>query len=193
MPQSVAPWVLTDSRNSSTSSRVLDRSEGQQRDVVEVLLDAHIEARQMVTMAESLSTGSATCAAKETAITISDHVRWMLPLHWDDEENSLLPRLLGKHRVVDAALATMKRQHLALEAPLARLKLMCTVLSRDISRLHALRFELAAAAKDLKERLAEHHALEESIVFPALKKLLYVDELEVIQNEMRERRVSVAA
>lgn len=159
-----------------------------QRDVVEVLLDAHIEARQVVSMAECLASGSATCAAKETATTIADHVEWMLPMHWDDEERSLAPRLQGRHYVVDDALSKMKLQHLALEAPLARLKLLCTVLSRDISRLHALRFELGAAARDLKDRLAEHHALEESIVFPALKRLLYVDELESIQEEMRQRR-----
>ena len=185
--------MLTRSTNSSTPSPVLDLPEGRQRDVVEVLLDAHIEARQMVSMAECLASGSATCASKETATTIADHVEWLLPMHWDDEERSLAPRLLGRHRVVDDALSKMKLQHVALEAPLARLKLICTTLSRDISRLHALRFELAAAAKDLKDRLAEHHALEESIVFPARKRLLYVDELESIQREMRERRVAAAA
>jgi iron-sulfur cluster repair protein YtfE (RIC family) len=161
----------------------------QQRDVVEVLMDAHIEVRQIVSMAESLAEGSATSGARETATTVSDHVEWLLPMHFDDEELSLAPRLLGRHRVVDDAIAQMKLQHLALTAPLARLRLLCLVLSRDISRLHALRFEVGRAAKDLRERLAEHHALEESIVFPALKRLLYVDELESIQLEMRTRRM----
>lgn len=160
----------------------------QQRDVVEVLLDAHIEARQIVAMAESLSGGSATAGARETATTISDHVEWLLPLHRDDEELSCAPRLHGRHRVVDDALTQMKLQHLALEAPLARVRLLCLVLSRDIERLHALRFELGAAARDLGERLAHHHAFEESILFPALKRLLYVDELESIGVEMRARR-----
>lgn len=164
-----------------------------QRDVVEVLLEAHIEARQLVSMAESLSAGSATSGCRDTATTISNHVEWRLPMHCEDEESSLAPRLAGRHRVVDAAIEQMKLQHLALEAPLARVRLLCRVLSRDISRLHALRFELGAAAKDLKERLAVHHALEESIVFPALKRLLYRDELESISSEMRARRLPSAA
>lgn len=164
-----------------------------QRDVVEVLLEAHIEARQVVSMAECLSSGSATSGAQETATTISDHVEWMLPMHCEDEEVSVAPRLKGRHHVVDAAIDRMKLQHLSLEAPLARVRLLCRILSRDISRLHALRFELGAAVQDLKERLAVHHAFEESTVFPALKRLLYVDELESIQSEMRARRLAVAA
>jgi hypothetical protein len=172
---------------------VSDLPQRQHRDVVEVLLDAHIEARQMVSMAESLSSGSATCGARETATTIADHVEVLLPMHCTDEEDSLAPRLLGRHPVVDGALQQMKLQHVALEAPMARVRLLCMILSRDISRLHALRFELASAVKDLRERLAEHHALEESIVFPALKRLLYVDELESIGVEMRARRLATAA
>lgn len=164
-----------------------------QRDVVEVLLEAHIGARQVASMAECLSTGSATAGARETATAISDHVEWLLPMHCEDEELSLAPRLQGRHHVVDDALAKMKLQHLSLEAPLARVRLLCRTLSRDISRLHALRFELGAAAKDLQERLEAHHAFEESIIFPALKRLLYCDELESIGAEMRARRLPVAA
>lgn len=157
------------------------------------MLDAHIEARQVVSMAESLAEGSATCGARETATTISDHVEWLLPMHCEDEDLSLAPRLEGRNRTVDAALHTMKLQHLSLEAPMARVRLLCMILSRDISRLHALRFELAAAAKDLRARLAEHHAFEESIIFPALKRLLYVEELQSIGMEMRNRRLECAA
>lgn len=164
-----------------------------QRDLVEVLLDAHIEARQVAALAECLATGNASSGARDTATTISDHVEWLLPMHCEDEERSVAPRLQGRHRAVDAALAQMKLQHLSLDAPIARVRLLCRILSRDISRLHALRFELGAAAQDLRERLAEHHAFEESAVFPALKRLLYLDELESIQAEMRARRSAQAA
>lgn len=164
-----------------------------QRDVVEVLLEAHSEARQIVSMAEALAIGSATSGARETATTISDHVAWLMPMHCEDEDLSLAPRLLGRHHVVDTALGQMKLQHLALDAPLARVRMLCLVLSRDISRLHALRFELSAAAQDLRQRLAEHHAFEESIVFPALKRLLYPDELQSIGAEMKARRLEGAA
>jgi hypothetical protein len=165
----------------------------EQRDVVEVLLEAHVEVRQVVSRAESLASGNATAGARETAESISDYVEWMMPMHCADEDGSLAPRLKGRHHVVDEALLQMNRHHLALEAPLARLRLLCSMLARDISRLHALRFELGAAASDLKARLTEHHAFEESAIFPALKRLLYVDELESIGLEMRQRRLTLAA
>lgn len=161
------------------------------RDVVEVLLEAHIETRHMLTMADSLSQGSATTATREIAAQISDYFEWLLPLHEADEDESLAPRLQGKHPVVDEALINMRRQHLALQGPLARLKLLCRQVANDTGRLHALRFELASAAEDLRARLKEHEAMEESIVFPALKRTLYVDELESISDEMKARRAAL--
>ena len=121
--------TVTGPRISSTASPVVDLPP-QQRDVVELLLEAHIEARQVVCMAESLSSGSATCGARETATTIADHVEWMLPLHCDDEDQSVAPRLMGRHPVVDDALGKMKRQHLSLEAPMARVRMLCMILNQ---------------------------------------------------------------
>lgn len=164
-----------------------------QRDVVEVLLEAHVETRQVLAMAESLAASNAVSCTQETAARVADHLEWMLPIHCEDEEVSIERRLKGRHPVVDGALETMLRQHIALQGPLARLRLVCRQVARDVNRLHALRFELANAATDLRARLAEHTALEESIVFPALKRMLYVDELEDIAAEMAARRSSLAA
>lgn len=163
------------------------------RDVVECLLEAHVETRQVVSLACALSSRSATADSRETAQHISDFVEWMLPLHCDDEERSIAPRLSGRNATVDGALSRMQRQHRALEAPLTRLRLICRMIARDVSRLHVLRFELATAAEDVQRRLDEHQAFEEAAVFPALKKLLYVDELESIAGEMRTRRDADAA
>ena len=159
-------------------------------DVVEVLLGAHIETRHTLTMADSLAQGSATPAAQALAAQVADYPEWLLPLHEADEDESLAPRLRGKHPVVDEALINMHRQHLALQGPLARLKLLCRQVAGDMSRLHALRFELSAAVGDLRARLKDHEAMEESIIFPALKRTLYVDELDSISDEMKARRAS---
>lgn len=164
-----------------------------QRDVVEVLLEAHVETRQVLVMAEALADSNAVASTQTLAAAVADHLEWILPLHCEDEDDSIERRLKGRHPVVDDALAAMSRQHVALQGPLARLKLVCRMLSRDVSKLHALRFELGRAAADLRARLAEHTALEESIVFPALKRMLYVDELEDIVTEMAARRGSLAA
>lgn len=161
--------------------------------MVEVLLDAHVETRQVLVAAEALASGNSTASTREAAASIADHLEWLLPLHSADEDESIATRLKGRHPVVDDALATMRKQHFALQAPLARLRLLCRQVANDESRLHALRFELARAAEDLRARLREHEALEESIVFPALKRMLYVDELEDIVAEMQARRGAHAA
>lgn len=164
-----------------------------QRDVVEVLLEAHVETRQVLAMADSLAASNAVVATQEIAAHVADYLEWLLPLHCEDEDASIEPRLKGRHPVVDDALVAMTRQHAALQGPLARLRLVCRQVANDVTRLHALRFELSRAAVDLRARLAEHTALEESIVFPALKRMLYVDELEDIATEMLARRGSLAA
>ena len=163
------------------------------RDVVEVLLDAHVATRQMVSLASALCSQSCTAQTRETAQSIADFVEWVVPLHCADEDVSLAPRLAGRDRAVDVALRQMHREHLALEAPLSRVRLLCSMVARDVTRMHALRFELARAAEELSAQLERHQAYEESTVIPALKRLLYVDELESIAAEMQTRRAAQAA
>lgn len=163
------------------------------RDVVEMLLEAHVEARHVATLAEQLCRQSATGPTRETAQQVSDYVEWVLPLHCADEDVSVTSRLAGRNRVVDAALQQMRREHLALEAPMSRLRLLCKMVARDVTRLHALRFELGSAAEDLRRQLERHQSFEESTVIPALKRLLYADELDSIADEMVARRTAVAA
>lgn len=163
------------------------------RDVVELLVRVHTESRHVLALAEGLASASATVGSSEAARTVTTFVDARLPLHWEDEECSITPRLLGRHHVVDAALGQMHRDHLALDAPFARLKVLCRLLGKDISRLHALRFELQAAVRDARVRLEAHHALEESIVFPALRRLLPRHELEAIGDEIVARRQALAA
>jgi hypothetical protein len=164
-----------------------------QRDVVELLLEAHTEARQVVSLAESLAHQSCTTETRELAQHVSDVVEWVLPLHCADEDRSVTSRLTGRNTVVDAALTQMRREHLALDAPMARVRLLCRVVARDVSGLHALRFELEAAASDLRARLERHQTFEESAVIPALKRLVFADELTAIADEMRARRQALAA
>jgi hypothetical protein len=159
------------------------------RDVVELLL----EARQVVSLAESLAHQSCTTETRELAQHVSDVVEWVLPLHCADEDRSVTSRLTGRNTVVDAALTQMRREHLALDAPMARVRLLCRVVARDVSGLHALRFELEAAASDLRARLERHQTFEESAVIPALKRLVFADELTAIADEMRARRQALAA
>lgn len=158
------------------------------RDVVELLLEAHTDVRQVLAVADALCHQSATPTAREAAQQIADFVASALPMHLADEDESISRRLAGRNRVVDAALEQMHREHVALDAAVARLRLLCTSIARDVNRLHALRFELGSAAEDLRARMERHQSFEESAVLPALKRLLYADELDDIASEMVARR-----
>ena len=157
-------------------------------DVVETLLFAHVQARQMVAVAQALASSSATPSTAEAAASVERWLRTALARHMDDEELSLAPRLTGFHEVVDRALVTMRSDHFREAAMTARLAGLCGVLRRDVSMLHALRFPLAQAVAELAQLLAHHQALEESILFPALRRFLKRPELAAIDAEMHSRR-----
>jgi hemerythrin-like domain-containing protein len=161
------------------------------RDVVDLLLDAHTEARHALALAEGLTGASATEACREAARAVVDYVDVLLPLHAEDEERTIAPKLRGRNPAVDRALDEASRHHRALQPAMARLRALCWLLSRDPTRLHAVRFELEQVVREARGHLDAHHALEESMVFPALKRVLYVDELEDIFDEMRTRRIAM--
>ncbi len=162
-------------------------------DVVEALQFAHTRSRVVLQLAESLATRSATLGAADAARTVLAHVQELMPLHFEDEEQSLAPRLAGRHPVVDGALARMKAGHFRLSAILARVATYCGLVAEDPAALHARRFQLAGAVRDLRRELEPHQAQEESIVFPAVKRLLYREDIDDIRREMDARRAVVAA
>lgn len=156
-------------------------------DVVESLQFAHTESLQVMSLAESLATASATPSVAEAAARIETYLRKTLPRHIRDEEDSLAPRLAGRHPVVDKAIDTMKSEHFLEAAMSARLAGLLGVIRRDVSMLNELRFTLSTAIGELKGLLLRHQALEESIVFPALRRLLPRQALIDIGVEMTAR------
>jgi len=159
------------------------------RDVVEELLLAHVELRQLLSLAGSLANTSATTAAADAARRICDYLDGDYRLHLADEEQSLRPRLLGHHAVVDDALAVMMRDHFRIGATLARLQGVCFLIANEPTTLHTHRFALDQAVVELSRHVERHHAHEESIVFPAVRRLLEAEQVEQVHQEMVSRRL----
>lgn len=110
-----------------------------------------------------------------------------LPLHVRDEEDSLVPRLRGLDPVVDAALAEMSAQHVAHGPVLAELLDACrAVHEAPEAALHRVR--LARVARALGAEFEAHLALEESVIFPAIDRLLAPAARDEVVAELRARR-----
>lgn len=124
----------------------------------------------------------------EAASRIRRYFELALPLHVEDEERSLLPRLRGRAPEVDAALARMEAEHGAHETLRVELLEVCRRLEIDPTQLEALRDRLRSIAEPFQAALLEHLALEESTIMPAVGRLLSADEQAQIRREMRGRR-----
>ena len=61
-------------------------------------------------------------------------------------------------------------------------------MAKDAPRLMTLRFELAGAVEHLRRCLESHQEREESMLFPAVRRLLDWEDVEEMRAEMALRR-----
>lgn len=111
-----------------------------------------------------------------------------LPLHMQDEEESLRPRLAGADAPVLEALATMEREHRDHEETVAKLLALTKELSTSPGSLARLSPELAETTSRLEALFATHLAREESVIFPAVLRAFDAATHAAVQAEYRERR-----
>jgi iron-sulfur cluster repair protein YtfE (RIC family) len=155
-------------------------------DVVDLFLECHARIRRFAALAVRLpATDRPTAEIAETAAAIRRYFAEALPLHVADEEEEVAPRLAGRNDAVDRALATMAAEHREHEPSLARLLELCATVERDPDPAHLA--DLAAVATDLATRFDAHLALEEAVIFPALRALPAAD-LEAIRLALHARR-----
>jgi iron-sulfur cluster repair protein YtfE (RIC family) len=110
-----------------------------------------------------------------------------LPLHVSDEEESIFPRLRGRSPDVDRALQGMHEQHIN-HQPKLRALLDALSALRQSPRDAPQRAELIVAANALRNDFTEHLLLEETVVFPAIPRLLPAVMQAEIVEEIRARR-----
>ena len=149
--------------------------------LVGLLLGCHERIRSFLAMAALIDSAAPDVDVADAAARVRRYFSQALPLHVEDEEESILPRLQGRSPEVDAALDRMHSEHLEHVAPLR------SFLDRLREPLCA-RKELASSAKALLAAFEPHLEAEERVVFPAINALLTFDEQQAIVRELRARR-----
>ena len=164
------------------------RNPGEQ-DLVDLLSECHDRIRRFVALAREAATRhdvpadqiSRACADVERYFTAA------LPLHVADEEESIAPRLRGLSSEVDRALDKMEDQHQGHAPKIEALLGVVAEVGRDPSDQDRRR-ALAGVAADLEVDLEQHLALEEAILFPAVRDMLSRETQTQVMEELRQRR-----
>ncbi len=159
-------------------------------DLVDKLIDCHGRIRRLSGLARTLagSAGAPEEEIRDAAGAIYDYFTRALPLHVRDEEESVLPRLYGRSTELDRALAVMARQHVEHEVLIGRLVSLVAALHAEPRRLAELAVELGNVATPLERELAAHLEHEETVVFPAIGRLLDATTQTAIAREIAARR-----
>lgn len=157
--------------------------------LLQLLLACHARIRAFACLAEEMGRRR-DLAPREVVEACQRCVRYFeeaLPLHVQDEEKSLFPRLANKDSPLDDCLVTARAQHgehaATTEALLAALR--ATALAPDDARVRRL---LERIAQRQMLALDEHLGLEERSVFPAIDEHLSATDRELVVAELRARR-----
>ena len=153
-------------------------------------MDCHARLRQLTGLAAELGAprGATAEAVREVAAKIHRYLTVSLPLHEEDEEASLFPRLLRYAPELAPTLAALRADHQAQAQRVAPLVSLCQRVQHSPEQAAALAGTLAAAAQALAEAFQTHLVTEERDVFPAVRRVLSDGARAEIREEMRARR-----
>ena len=127
---------------------------------------------------------------REAADRLVRYFTISLPLHSEDEERSLAPRLLAKALPpeLEKAVLAMRREHGPIHALVDELVPLWRRLVEEPRSLDALGAELRPLSHELKALFEPHLLAEERSVFVAARERLDAAEVAAIASEMRARR-----
>ena len=167
----------------------LGRSKRAPGDVVDGLIECHGRIRKFIELAISLSERVDVPAADVTVgcTMIGRYFSVTFPLHVEDEERSILPRLQGRSASLDAALARVHEQHDVHESMLERFCALTAAVRND-PRDPRARSALASIARPLKSVLCDHLDAEEQIVFPVIREAFSAHDFKAVRREIEARR-----
>lgn len=157
---------------------------------VELLIACHQRIRHFTSMLRKLAhaEGATPAEISSAADAIYRYFSVALPLHEADEEESVRPRLESGSEKVVGALAAMTHQHQTVDELVERVLPILVMLSNNPAKLPEAHAELCSIAKALEEVFVGHLALEEEVIFPALRTELPAEALAGVLGEMQERR-----
>ncbi len=158
------------------------------KDLVGLLLECHERIRTFIGLARAVGERSDLPEAEvlDLCSRVERYFTDALPLHVADEEQSILPRLEGQSAPLDQTLRTMREQHATHEPKLQAL-LRASSQVRENPNHPARRDRLRTTAIELEREFAEHLALEENLLFPAVRRILPPTQALIVQ-ELRARR-----
>ncbi|AKV01453.1 hypothetical protein AKJ09_08116 [Labilithrix luteola] len=158
-------------------------------ELVDLLLACHGRIRSFLEIAVSIGErpNVSEDEVADGSARVQRYFSEALPLHVEDEEQGVLPRLHGRSPDLDRALERMSEEHDRHVRPVRRLCELCAAL-RSEPGAAIVRVELAGVARRLRAELEPHLEAEELLVFPAIRSLLTVEEQQAIVRELRARR-----
>jgi iron-sulfur cluster repair protein YtfE (RIC family) len=159
-------------------------------DPVDLLLECHQRIRTVLAVAARLAR-AADAPPGDVTEAANRALRYFvlaMPLHEEDEEQSVTPRLLQVGGAeLEATLTQMAGEHRATHDLLSSLEDVWERIARQPACLVTVTRQLDEQTASLQRLLAGHLAMEERIVFPALR-LLSAEAREEIRGEMVARR-----
>jgi iron-sulfur cluster repair protein YtfE (RIC family) len=157
-------------------------------ELVESLLECHGRIREFCELARALGQRRDLAASDvvDGCARVERYFVEALPLHVEDEERSILPRLQGRRADLDQALLRMQAEHEQHQHLLAELLSACRALAAA-PELPRWREALTSAALALSQEFEPHLRLEELLIFPELGQLSEA-ERGIIKQELRARR-----
>lgn len=160
----------------------------QSEDLVDGFHACHERIRRFTSLASKLATATDVPMPElsEVAGQVARYFEQAYPLHVADEE-ALITHLVGARPQIARALATMSADHAAHEAAVVRLRTSCRAIERDPTQLAARAAELGELASSLAEHFEAHLALEEQVIFPAVRALPVHEQAE-LRTAARMRR-----
>ena len=165
-------------------------SSNESSDIVDLLVACHDRIRFFIDLAGRLAenTDASSEEVREAAARVVRYFSESLPLHIADEEESILPRLVGREPMLDRTLETMCDEHDAHEPQVERLLAICRGLQNAPEELPQVREELRRIASRLADDFKTHLAQEEAVIVPAINRLLGDDDRQAMVAELRARR-----
>lgn len=158
-------------------------------DPVGLLLDCHDRIRHFAGVGKKLAAAPDDTDAESIRLAAESLVRYFekaLPLHSEDEDISILPRLGRAGAQCDEA--RMLREHEELHGLIGKLVPMWKELAEAPGKLGKLREQLSAPTGQMALLFEEHLRYEDEQVFPKVRAALNESARRKIFEEMRARR-----
>jgi iron-sulfur cluster repair protein YtfE (RIC family) len=162
------------------------------KDILQLLLEGHSQLRCFTALAVQLghAQGASPWELSEAACRVLRYFTHELPLHLEEEEQGLLPRLFTTQlsQELIQQLWELERQHEEFESRLQRLMPLWATVARSPERYPQLAERLAREGRQLLTVAEEHALMEEQVLFPFVRERFPPDVLVALATEVLQRR-----